>query len=476
MDGSKIGPANFAAPEALEWDADNDPHAADVFSFAKSLWVVAAGTRYPPQGPLLVQLSETDLSEAAGRASQDLAGLLERATATIPHFRPTMSTMRDELHHWLEIHPAGTTERPTGRRYRTAFDEYYSARALASQGPAAVLERSVHLMLDGCREFRVVGSSSLMTDAEAWLDPDHLTGASEDPDWTPDHLVTKKLTWSGVADVRLVATAHLDKPDDYTMGVAWQVRNPDTLAWSLGWSDSVRGQLRLPSELVARRLLQRRVHDNAPTRLAEGVLEPKGPTAEALQRLIQGVAQRESERNAAHEHVAIRDRAAEQALTTFDEYWSALTDYVRIIAPEARTGRGQGAWLLSVGDRRLVVQIQEPGNRQCPAVQLGSVTVESESGAKSLVANLDAWLDSDGGPVWRLLRLQRNDLASQQVPVSESLTDGLGGVGLAELEAHFQEVAQGVHATSASLRKSESLDVESLTLLFATEATALDNL
>lgn len=476
MDGNKVGPANFAAPEALEWSADTDPHAADVFSFAKSLWAVAAGRRYPPQGPLVVQLAEVDLTEIAGRASQDLARLLEIATATVPDLRPNMTTMRDELNHWLDIHPPGTTERPTARRYRNAFDEFYSARALASRGLDAVLDRSVHQVLDACRDLRAASSSSLTKDPSAWLDPKVPVGGGGDPDWTPDHLVTLKLTWTGVADVRLVATGFLEGSDDFTLEVAWQVRDPDTLTWSVGWSESGRERLRLPSELVARRQLQRKIRDSAPARLGEGVVVPQGPAAEALRRMVEGAAQRESERNAAREQGAARERAAEQALTLFDEYWSELTEYVRAIASEGRPSRGQGAWLLSVEDRRLVVQIHEPASTQCPAVQLGSVTVESDSDSGSLVANLGAWLAPDGAPVWRLLRLQRNDLAPRKVPVSESLTDGLGGVGHHELEVHFQEVADGVHATSVSLRSSEPLDVENLTVLFASEADALDRL
>jgi serine/threonine protein kinase len=77
MEGGKVGPANFSAPETLAWKADTDPFKADVFSLAKSFWAVAAGEIYPPQGPLLIRLREVDQTDFGGRPAQDLARLLE---------------------------------------------------------------------------------------------------------------------------------------------------------------------------------------------------------------------------------------------------------------------------------------------------------------------------------------------------------------------------------------------------------------
>ena len=96
------------ASRTLTWRPDTDPLAADVFAFAKSLWAVAANKKYPPQGQLLIRLAEVDLAEFGGRPAEDLARLLELATATRPADRPGMVTMRDELRTWLTLYPGCT--------------------------------------------------------------------------------------------------------------------------------------------------------------------------------------------------------------------------------------------------------------------------------------------------------------------------------------------------------------------------------
>ncbi len=475
LEGSRVGPANFAAPEVLQWSASTDAYAADVFSFAKSLWSVAAGKSYPPQGPLLIRLAEVDLTDVAGRAAQDLARLLELATQTSPNVRPSMATMRDELGVWLDLHPSASTAQRAEVRYRTIYDEYFSVPALDRQGLSKVLDRAVHQLLDGCRHLRV-GSSSLTEDSNAWLDPQLDVMSNGDPDWAPDHVSTKKLVWTDLPDLRVVATGVLEGEDDLTYEVAWQVRNPDTLAWSAIWRDRQRARLRLPSELATRRDLQTKIHEQAPPRLSAGLKGPTGPAAEALRRVAEAASRREAERRADDQQSAARRAATADALTLLNDFWDRLTEYVRAIEPEARAAHGQDAWLLTVGDRRLLVQVHEPATMRCPAVQLGLVTVEAEGegGPRSLVANVAAWLAPDGEPVWRLLRMQRNDWAPRPVPVAESRSDALGGVSLQALEEHFEETRLGVPVTSCTTSRSEDLDLANLALLFAAEAEALE--
>ncbi len=45
-----VGPANFVAYEMMSSPATADPHLADVYSLAKTLWVLATGQTWPPPG------------------------------------------------------------------------------------------------------------------------------------------------------------------------------------------------------------------------------------------------------------------------------------------------------------------------------------------------------------------------------------------------------------------------------------------
>ena len=49
-EGRPLGPAHYMAYEMIRDPSSADPHAADVYSLAKSLWVLATDQRFPPEG------------------------------------------------------------------------------------------------------------------------------------------------------------------------------------------------------------------------------------------------------------------------------------------------------------------------------------------------------------------------------------------------------------------------------------------
>ncbi|RYV49931.1 serine/threonine-protein kinase [Pengzhenrongella frigida] len=203
---------------------------------------------------------------------------------------------------------------------------------------------------------------------------------------------------------------------------------------------------------------------------------PQGPVPDALRRNSLAASLRENRRVAVTERVAARVRAAEDALAQLDLFWDRLTSEVQRAHPSAQDHRGDGAWILATDDRRLVVTTAVPASDECPAVQLGIVIVEAEgsSGPKSTVANLCAIPDGDEAPIWRLMRMVRNDLAIEKVPVSVALSDGRGAVSLHDLEGHFRQRAERVVAKSASAQDDEILTVDRLAALFAAEVAAID--
>jgi len=50
MDGRQVGPAHYTAYEMILHPATADPHPADVYSLGKTLWVLATGQAFPPEG------------------------------------------------------------------------------------------------------------------------------------------------------------------------------------------------------------------------------------------------------------------------------------------------------------------------------------------------------------------------------------------------------------------------------------------
>jgi len=108
--GERIGPLFFIAPEMMNDALTSDGRAADVFSLAKTLWVLATGQRYPMPGAYDISFLPARLSTYV---QADRTTLLDRlivsATALDPVSRPTMADVAQELHAWLSPQPLVST-------------------------------------------------------------------------------------------------------------------------------------------------------------------------------------------------------------------------------------------------------------------------------------------------------------------------------------------------------------------------------
>jgi serine/threonine protein kinase len=101
--GEKLGPANFLAPEMIEYSGEVQSGPADVYSLAKTLWALAASRRFPPPGELRADTAPLRLSSyMTGPRAVTLESLIERSTAHDPARRPSMQEFSDELSWWLE--------------------------------------------------------------------------------------------------------------------------------------------------------------------------------------------------------------------------------------------------------------------------------------------------------------------------------------------------------------------------------------
>lgn len=100
--GRSLGPRFFIPDEMIQHPLEADAHAADVFSLAKTLWVLATESRYPPQGhqrrDTAMGLLRTYFPETRAYL---LDRLIEQATSPKPGDRPSMEMFVAELRAWL---------------------------------------------------------------------------------------------------------------------------------------------------------------------------------------------------------------------------------------------------------------------------------------------------------------------------------------------------------------------------------------
>ncbi|MER5881125.1 protein kinase [Streptomyces sp. NPDC001910] len=107
--GEKLGPANFIAPEMRSTDSRDRGERADVYSLAKTLFVLAHPSRgsYPPDGTHRVDSEEFSLKHlGSGNATLALGHVLEAATQFQVRDRLTMDDFHAELRAWLDRHAA----------------------------------------------------------------------------------------------------------------------------------------------------------------------------------------------------------------------------------------------------------------------------------------------------------------------------------------------------------------------------------
>lgn len=101
-EGEKIGPVFYIAPEMLNDAVESDGKAADVYSLAKTLWVLITGQRFPLPGTFT---KTVDALKASTYVSDERAPLLdailEAATNHAANARPSMDEFARELDMWL---------------------------------------------------------------------------------------------------------------------------------------------------------------------------------------------------------------------------------------------------------------------------------------------------------------------------------------------------------------------------------------
>lgn len=100
----KLGPAHYTAYEMIIDPANAQSGPADVYSSAKTLWVLATGQNYPPEGHQAVSARQFTIAGQTGHAgAHALDQLIDRSTLLVPADRPTMQELASELEGWREL-------------------------------------------------------------------------------------------------------------------------------------------------------------------------------------------------------------------------------------------------------------------------------------------------------------------------------------------------------------------------------------
>jgi serine/threonine protein kinase len=102
--GRPVGPAHYTAYELIIDPTGADPHPADVYSLAKTLWVLATGQGYPPEGHQAAGVAGFNVADWRPDARAGaLDRLIDRCTRLPPGQRPSMAVVVSELETWLEL-------------------------------------------------------------------------------------------------------------------------------------------------------------------------------------------------------------------------------------------------------------------------------------------------------------------------------------------------------------------------------------
>jgi serine/threonine protein kinase len=107
----RLGPLYFIAPEMLREPNLAAPGPADVYSLAKTLWVLVTGQRYPPEGQIRVEVNSHNLANWIDQpGALALGRILQSATHDPPEARPTMHEFVEELETWARRAPTQDDE------------------------------------------------------------------------------------------------------------------------------------------------------------------------------------------------------------------------------------------------------------------------------------------------------------------------------------------------------------------------------
>ncbi|BBE75032.1 MULTISPECIES: protein kinase domain-containing protein [Phytobacter] len=102
-EGEKLGSLHFHAPEMLMTTEQNSGEGADIYSFAKTLWVLLSGYKFPIAGELRIDRPEALISTYCQMKNiHYLDSVISECTRFTPSERPKMESVRRYLEKVIE--------------------------------------------------------------------------------------------------------------------------------------------------------------------------------------------------------------------------------------------------------------------------------------------------------------------------------------------------------------------------------------
>jgi len=104
VDGRQVGPAHYTAYEMILRPSTADPHPADVYSLGKTLWVLATGQAFPPEGHQPVGTRGFEIGDFRPHLrSAALDQEVDLMTRLHPEERPSKDQVARDLAAWQQL-------------------------------------------------------------------------------------------------------------------------------------------------------------------------------------------------------------------------------------------------------------------------------------------------------------------------------------------------------------------------------------
>lgn len=104
VNGRPLGPAHYTAYEMILDPAGANPHPADVYSLGKTLWVLATGQAFPPEGHQPEGTRQFGIGDFRPHPKAGaLDRLVDQMTRLHPEERPSKDQVARDLRSWSEL-------------------------------------------------------------------------------------------------------------------------------------------------------------------------------------------------------------------------------------------------------------------------------------------------------------------------------------------------------------------------------------
>jgi serine/threonine protein kinase len=135
-EGRQVGPAHYTAYEMILDPTTADPHSADVYSLGKTLWVLATGQAWPPEGHQPVGQRGFEIGDFRPHPRADaLDQEVDLMTRLHPDERPSKEQVTRDLGTWHELssEPVAFDVSDARSRVRTKLEKAISEQDTQEQ-------------------------------------------------------------------------------------------------------------------------------------------------------------------------------------------------------------------------------------------------------------------------------------------------------------------------------------------------------